>query len=387
MLLSFWIGIASLTILVAAAVLATLPGRIENRTNRTLPLPPKPPSPRALALHRSLVVADLHADSLLWGRDLLSRSARGHVDIPRLIDGNVALQAFTIVTRFPRRVSLERNADDTDRVLGLVLAQRWPPRTWFNLTERALYQVSRLHAAEARSHGRFTIIRSAADLSNYLAQRAVDQALAAGILGIEGAHALCGRPELVDRFYDVGVRMMSPTHFTDNAMAGSAHGMHRRGLTEAGREMVRRMEARRMIVDLAHASARTIDDVLALASRPVIVSHTGVKGTYDNARNLSDAQLKAIAGAGGLIGIGYWNTAVGGRDAAAIARAICYTADLVGVDQVALGSDFDGATTVPFDTSGVVRVTDALLQAGTSDTDVGKIVGGNSVRFLLNALE
>src|SRR6185436_4614468 len=101
------------------------------------------------------------------------------------------------------------------------------------------------------------------------------------------------------------------------------------GLTDKGKEMIRRMEAKGMLVDLAHASSKTIDDALTITAKPVVVSHTGVKGTCDNQRNLSDDQLKAIAKTGGVIGIGFWDTAVCGTDATAIAKAIRYTANLV----------------------------------------------------------
>ena len=141
-----------------------------------------------------------------------------------------------------------------------------------------------------------------------------------------------------------------------------------------------------MIVDLAHGSDQVVDDVLAMATRPVVVSHTGVRGTCDNRRNLSDDQLRAIARNGGLVGIGFWQTAVCGTDAAAIARAIRYTADLIGVDHVALGSDFDGATRTPFDASGLVKLTEALLAAGFSREDVAKVMGGNEIRFLMENL-
>ncbi|MDE9553843.1 membrane dipeptidase, partial [Xenorhabdus bovienii] len=91
--------------------------------------------------------------------------------------------------------------------------------------------------------------------------------------------------------------------FFDTELGGSAHGIEKGGLTAAGADMVRRMEEKSMIIDLAHASTRTIDDILAIATRPVVVSHTGVKGTCDNIRNLSDDQLRRIAAMGGLIGI------------------------------------------------------------------------------------
>ena len=119
-----------------------------------------------------------------------------------------------------------------------------------------------------------------------------------------------------------------------------------------------------------------------MASKPVIVSHTGVKGTCDNNRSLSDEELRAVARTGGLIGIGYWETAVCGRDARAVARAIQYTAGIVGVDHVALGSDFDGATTMPFDVTGIPLITEALIRAGFSDRAIGQIMGGNVERLL-----
>jgi len=186
--------------------------------------------------------------------------------------------------------------------------------------------------------------------------------------------------------FDAGIRMMAPTHFFDNDIGGSAPGVEKGGLTDKGREMIKRMEAKRMIVDLAHASAKTIDDVLAIATRPVVVSHTGVKGTCDNNRNLSDDQLKAIAKTGGVIGIGFWDTAVCGNDAKAIARAIRYAANLVGVEHVGLGSDYDGAIPAPFDTSGVVEITDALMAEGFTEQEIGMIMGRNVLRLLVQNL-
>jgi microsomal dipeptidase-like Zn-dependent dipeptidase len=180
--------------------------------------------------------------------------------------------------------------------------------------------------------------------------------------------------------------MMAPTHFFDNDIAGSAHGVEKGGLTDNGKEMIRRMEALKMTVDLAHSSAKTIDEVLAMATRPVVVSHTGVRGTCDNQRNLSDEQLKGIARTGGVIGIGYWDTAVCGGDAGAIAKAIRYTANLVGVEHVGLGSDYDGAITTPFDTTGLVQITEALIAEGFSDDEIKMIMGGNTVRLLLQNL-
>ncbi len=180
--------------------------------------------------------------------------------------------------------------------------------------------------------------------------------------------------------------MMSPTHFTDTEIAGSASGLRKGGLTQLGRRWVRSMEQRHMLIDLAHSSPATLRDVTAIATKPVIVSHTGVKGTCSNNRNLSDDELRAVARTGGVIGIGYWETAVCGRDAHAIARAIRYTTRVVGAEHVALGSDFDGGTTVPFDATGVPLITDALLQEDISEHDIRLIMGENVVRILSQTL-
>ncbi len=349
---------------IAAAFLAEAPRLVDQSQNKVLAKPPYTASGKAFALHRQLTIADLHADSLLWGRDLLERDTDGHVDIPRLADGNVALQVFSLPTKSPRGLNIESNKDDSDTITWLAVVDRWPPATWRSLTQRALYQAWRLHQFARGSRGGFVVIESADDLANYLERRSHNGSLTAGLLAIEGAHALDGKLENLDVLYRAGYRMMSPSQVFDNDIGGSAAGVQKIGLTGKGREWVRQMEARHMIIDLAHASPRTIEDVLAAATRPVVVSHTGVKGTCDNTRNLSDQQIRAIAAKGGLIGIGYWDTATCGTDARAIVKAMRYVSDRVGVLHVALGSDFDGAVTEPFDTTGLVKITEAMMDAG-----------------------
>jgi len=141
-----------------------------------------------------------------------------------------------------------------------------------------------------------------------------------------------------------------------------------------------------MLVDVAHASAATIDDILAMAARPVVASHTGLRGVADNSRNLSDEHARGIAGTGGLLGVGFWPTACGGDDAAAIAGAIRYAVNIAGIEHVGLGSDFDGAVAVPFDATGLVVLTDALIEAGFADDEIGAIMGGNARRLLADVL-
>jgi len=359
-----------------------LPGYVGRRMNATRGEQPYAASERAKALHKTLLVADLHADTLMWDRDLLKRGDWGHVDLPRLVEGNVAAQSFTVVTKTPRGMNIESNSGDTDNITLLALAERWPVTSWINLTERALYQARRLDEASSRSNGKLVILRTAQDVTNFLERRKTDTEIVAGFLGLEGAHALEGDVNNLDRLYDAGFRMIGLAHFFDNEMAGSAHGVKKYGLTDKGRELVWRMEEKRVFIDLAHASPDTINDVLRIAAQPVIVSHTGVKATCDNTRNLSDDQLKAIANNGGIVGIGFWDTAVCGNDAAAIARAIRHAADVMGVDHVALGSDYDGAIEAPFDATGIVQITDALLREGFDEDEIRKIMGENVIRTL-----
>lgn len=380
--------LALLALVVAVFVFA--PAAVERHYNTVPPGPHPPPSARAIALHRRLTIVDLHADSLLWARDLGQRSTRGHVDVPRLIEGNVAIEAFTVVTKSPRGLNNQRNDDRSDMITALAVVERWPPRTWTSLRERALYQAHELQETAERSEGRLTLLRTRDDVTRYLERRRTQPAITAGLLGLEGAHALEGDLASVDTLYDAGFRMIAPTHFFDTEWAGSAHGVTKGGLTDSGRALVRRLEQRHILLDLAHASPRTIADAAAMAQRPVVVSHTGVKGTCDNIRNLSDDELRGVARTGGLIGIGFWGPkgtgAVCGDGAADVARAIRYATQVAGIDHVALGSDWDGTVRAAFDAAGLVQLTDALLEAGFSDEDVAKVMGGNAVRLLSAAL-
>ncbi len=354
--------------------------------NRTLRRGPYETSARARELHRRLFVADLHADPLLWGRDLRMRARRGHVDVPRLQEGGVALQVFSVVSKTPWGLNLERNDDRTDQVTLLALAQGWAPKTWTSLKERAVYQARRLFRMAALSKGKLTVLKTRADLSAFLERRRQDPSLVAGLLALEGAQVLEGQAENVDAMDVAGYRMVGLAHFFDNEVAGSAHGVEKGGLTAVGREVVRRLEERRMLIDLAHASPRAIEGVLALARRPVVVSHTGVKGTCNNTRNLSDEQLRGIARTGGVVGIGFWATAVCGEDVRAITRALRYAVGVAGLPHVGLGSDFDGAVTTPFDASGMPLLTEALLAEGFREDEIAAVMGGNVLRVLQETL-
>lgn len=382
----FAAGFVVLLIAAVVALYTIVPVVVDRRMNTVVRTTIPAVSPRASALHRTLFVADLHADELLWGRDLLERVDRGHVDLPRLQEAKVALQVFSAVTKTPRDMNYDRNTGETDNIALLALAQRWPGETRSSLRARATYQAEQLQDAILRAGGAITLITSRDTLLAFAQRRGGDPMQVGALLAIEGLHALDGRLENVDVLFAHGYRMMGLTHFFDNEVAGSAHGVTHDGLTALGRQVVVRMEQLGIIVDLAHASTQTVREVLAMATRPVVVSHTGVAAVCPGPRNLSDAQLRAIAANGGLIGIGYWDGAVCKPTIGNIVKAITHAVRVMGVQHVGLGSDFDGATETPWDTRGVIVITHALLEAGMSADDIARVMGGNTLDFLLRTL-
>jgi microsomal dipeptidase-like Zn-dependent dipeptidase len=372
------LGMAFGVFLVAFFVLT--PGLVERGMNRVHPsdLPAQGLGPVASALHGRAFVADLHADTSLWDRDLLARSSRGHVDLVRLREGGVALQAFTIVTQFPR--------PERDLIGLLAFAELRPPPAWLSPYGRAVDQIRALHDAARRSEGSFRIIKTREDLEAFERDRSTRPDLVGGFIGVEGAHAIEGDLGKLEALIDAGVRMMAPTHFFDNDIGGAGTEPSNAGLTSLGRAWVRKMEERNAIIDLAHASERTIADVTALARRPLVVSHTGVRTTCDNPRNLSEGSIRRIAATGGVIGIAFFEAATCGADLQSIVRAIRSVIYVAGIDHVALGSDFDGAVSVPFDATGLPRITEALLNIGLTEPEIRKVLGGNVLRVLLGAL-
>ncbi len=343
-------------------------------------------SQEARELHQELMVADWHADNLLWDRDLLNMINYGQVDLPRLISGGFAVQVFDAVIKTPRGLNYERNDDSTDNITLLAIANRWPPRTWNSLLERALYQSQILHETASRSEGNLRVIKSKSDLIDLLYHKKSKPTLVGGLLSVEGLHALEQNLDNIGKLERAGFRILGLVHFFDNAIGGSSAGVEKGGITDFGREVIRQMEEKSMIVDLAHSSEQLFFDVLKMAKRPVVVSHTGIKAVYDSPRNLSDEQILAIAENGGIIGIGFWDGANGDVNPSSIVKAIRHVVDMVGIQHVSLGSDFDGAVHTHFDASEIVVLTEALLAEGFKPSEIKLIMGLNQINFLLENL-
>lgn len=378
-----WIwGVAILFAVGLLGFFGATPILVEHGMNVVAKTPLPKVTPETRALHARLRIADLHGDTLLWRRDLLGRVQRGQIDLQRLIDGNVALQVFSSVTKTPKGQNYDANSGDTDNITLLAIGQLQPVRTWSSLVERSLWHATKLDRAAAASDGRLRVIRMSGDLDRLLADRAAGGQVVGGMLSIEGLQNIEGRIDNLDRLHAAGFRMAGLAHFFDNEVAGSMHGVAKGGLTPLGRQVVRRMEAIGMIVDIAHSSHTAVAEILAMARRPVVSSHGGVQATCKVNRNLTDAEIRGVARTGGVIGIGYWDAAVCSTDPKAVVAAIAHVRDLVGIDHVGLGSDFDGSVTTGFDTGQLAVVTQALKDRGFTDAEIEKVMGGNVLRVI-----
>ena len=378
----FWfLGISIIIILFLAR--AILPEQTDRALNQITEHRPFKTSIDAQKLHETLFIGDWHADSALWSRDLSIDNDHGHVDIPKLQKGNVALQMFTTVTKSPSGQNYDKNETNTrDNITTLAIVQGWPIKTWTSLYERAVFQSQKIHKLSEENPNDLMLIKSKLDLSSFLEKRKKNTTLIGGLIGTEGSHALDGDLENIQRLYDHGFRMMSLHHFFDNKLGGSLHGTTGSGLTSFGANAIELMQDFEIIIDVSHSSENVVKDVLKLSSRPLVVSHTGFNGHCESPRNISDDLMKSIANKGGIIAIGYWDGAVCDNSPKSVAEALMYGIDLVGENHLSLGSDFDGSITPGFDTSELVAITDWLIKLGATESQIRKIMGKNMFLFI-----
>ncbi|KRB78273.1 peptidase M19 [Nocardioides sp. Root190] len=368
---------------VAGVVFFTFaPAKLESMRNRIEPAELPEVTAQTQRLHDSLPIIDLHSDTLMWDRDLLERADRGHMDLPRLEEGNVALQVFSSVSKSPKGQNYDSNSADSDNITLLAIAQLQPFRTWGSLLERSLYHAEKLADAAADSDGQLVLVRTRKDLDVLFEDRAAGKQVTGGLFSVEGLHNLEGDFDNLDRLYDAGMRMAGFTHFFDNEVAGSMHGEEKGGLTELGREVFAEMERRGIIVDIAHASHDAVAEMLELATKPVVLSHGGVQATCDVNRNLTDDEIRGVAATGGVVGVGYWDAAVCDLTTEAVVDAIDHVVLIGGIESVALGSDYDGATTVGWDTTHLAAITQELVDRGYDEEEIAAIMGGNSLRVM-----
>jgi microsomal dipeptidase-like Zn-dependent dipeptidase len=375
----------------------------------------------AKRLHRSLLVADLHADTLMFDRGgvtgIQKKHSYSHADVPRLKEGNVGFQMLTVATVTPVPFQKWMNGGILNGAAGLALLQGWPVRTWNSAHERGLYQAMKWRA-NANDDGLNPIL-TRGDLERFLKKHCrklpdgnwtpinPGHTPVATLLGLEGCHALGLNEKSSDaeidaalmEYWNAGFRSLALTHRFDNTMGLSSEGPEGSkdacsgGITPLGRRVLSGMAKKGFILDLAHASDALIGDVLEANVRiPMLISHTGVK--YDgqeDAGQLTDRLTKkedaiGIAKRRGVIGIGVFKPAVGTPEARNSALMIKGLSKSVGTKSLVLGSDMDGATHCGFGADGWVYLTNELVKLGMTEHEVRDVMGGNTIRFMLNAL-
>lgn len=378
--------IVVLLVIALAGFFTIVPGIVEKSMNKVASVDLPKIDPETQELHDSLDIVDTHADTLMWNRNLLKKANRGHIDLPRLEQGNVALQVFSSVSKTPKGQNYDSNSAESDNITLLTIAQLQPPRTWFSLLQRSLYHAQRLADAAKDSDGHLMLIRTKGDIQELLTKRADGKEVVGAMFSVEGLQNLEGDSANVAKLYDAGMRMAGFTHFFDNELAGSMHGEKKGPLTDLGREVFDELQDRGVIIDIAHASHPAIAEMLARANKPVVASHGGVQATCEVNRNLTDEEIQGVAATRGVIGIGYWDAAVCKLSPAAVVDAIDHVVKVGGIETAALGSDFDGATTVGWDTSRIVVITQELRDRGYSDADIAAIMGGNTLRVFNEVL-
>lgn len=335
-------------------------------------------------------VFDGHNDALTCTdhQDLLAGRSGGHLDLPRMRAGGMRGGIFAVFS--PSEGGDEwREAERDDGVLEMEYA---PPVGHPEATAHAISAAGRLLALERGGH--VLLAREAADLDRSLEDPAAPPV---AVLHLEGAEAIDPDLEALETWYAAGLRSLGLVWSRANAFGQGVPFIFPSspdtgpGLTEAGRRLVRRCAELGVLVDLAHLNERGFWDVADLRAGPLVASHAGAHALSPCSRNLTDEQLDAIGRTGGLVGI-VFSCPFLRPDFAddedtplrLIAEHARYVADRIGVEHVALGSDFDG-TTIPAslaDVAGLPRVLDALSGVGFSSEDVKAIAWTNWRRVL-----
>lgn len=380
-----------------------------------------PPQPHASASTQSanadgddstMITIDMHADTVQRmvdeGVDINTRLASGHLDAGRMRAGNVDAQFFAV----------------------------WVHPTYYgaggkSAMERADKQIAAVRALAERNPETWTLATSAADVR--AAKR--DGKLAA-LLALEGGYALDGKIENLKRYYDAGVRYLSPTWSVSLAWAGSSGdgAGQGRGLNDFGREVIREANRLGMMIDVSHVSDATFSDIIKTSTKPVIATHSNARAVANVARNLNDDMIRQIARTGGVVCVVFYPAFIepgweakrtkvdleiaplvkaardrAPKDAASqrlaaeqvreqeyakrlppvsIARLvehIDHIVRLVGIDHVGIGSDFDGIQATPQNLHSVAdfpNLINELTQHGYTPDDIRKIAGGNMLRVM-----
>jgi len=317
---------------------------------------------RMQTVHNYCTVADLHNDVLeVMSSDTSYHLATQHnynnTDIPRLKAGGVDVQLFSDwvdPAKFPGAFFKE--------------AER--------MTQRLKSEISLNPSAIGQAYKK-------ADVDSLNAEGKI-----AAVLVVEGGHSIENDLDKLKTLYDYGMRYLTITwnNSTDWAVAAADSRTETVGLSEFGKSVIRALDSLGVIIDVSHTGIKTIKDILTVTKNPIIASHSGVRALRNHYRNLTDDQIKAIAASGGVIGVVFYPPFLtsGSASVATVVNHIDYIVNLVGIDYVAFGSDFDGIGTNYVsgleNVSKFPAVTYELLRRGYTTEQVKKITGGNFLR-------
>jgi len=365
-----------------------------------------------LSIHRRAITVDMHADTVQRiideHVDINQQLADGHLDAVRAREGGLDAQFFSIWVE-PQLFggggpgAMKRADIQIEAVRGLAEKH---PETW-------------------------QLATTANDV-----RKASENGRIAALMGLEGGYAIDERLENVDRYFQMGVRYMSPAWSVSTTWAGSSgdEAGKTRGLNDFGKQVVREMNRLGMMVDVSHVSDKTFWDIVNTSSRPVIATHSGCRAIANVPRNLTDDMIVALAKTGGVVNVIFYPEHIepgwsekkkrvdaeiselvqrasdeepGGVAQKKLARDrvrareylkrlpsvsvsrivdhIDHIVKLVGIDHVGIGSDFDGVQAVPADLKSVAdlpKLTEELLRRGYSEQDIDKILGGNMLRVM-----
>ncbi len=327
-------------------------------------------------IHRRAYVADGHADSLMWDRDLTVASDKGHVDFPRLQAAGAKLQCFTLVTR---------GIPVIDGFGLFAWWNNWPKEARRDEWSRAMWQIEKLERFCGAIPDRAAIATGRGDLERNLASNRLS-----ALIGVEGAHVVGNDPGRVRELWERGVRFMSLTHLDNSEIGGSSFPLRgNRGLTTLGKEVLSEMAKVGMAVDLAHASARCLDDIFSGPDVPVFCSHTGIAAVTPSWRNMSDEVLREVKRRRGVVGVIFATSFIGGSRLSNLLDHLVHAVEVIGPEHVGLGSDYDGMIRLPRemrDVRDVRAITAGLLERGLPPESVELVLGGSYKRFFERAL-
>lgn len=309
---------------------------------------------------KDLLIVDAHCDTLLdladGKRSFAGGCSGGHLDLPRLMQGGVTLQFFA----------------------AFIGTEYKPERS----LKRAMVVINTFHRL-LEIYPELISVQSKKDLLELKPGVNIG-----ALLSIEGGEALAGSLELLELYHRLGLRALTLTWNQRNEIAdGVGEGPEAGGLSTFGREVVRKMNQMGILVDVSHLSDRGFWDVIDLSAHPVIASHSNCRSLCPHRRNLTDDQIKALAGAGGIVGVTFAGDFID-ADQPTLSRLIDHiehVINLVGIEHVGIGSDFDGVDVLPPelpDAAAYPNLVEALLARGLSESQVRAIMGGNLLRVL-----